>query len=226
MTQPRPDNVPLTPPPWDMAGQAYIVSVRLPEDVIERESFIPAGLSRASRGTTAHMMFVDYTQSTIGPYHELLYLPGKFTFGNQRFLSITRIFVSTWVSVINGEKHWGIPKDRCDFEVSYGADGVDRIALTAADGTRFVEMELQARGLPLLAMGGVVPEKYRTLAQIKDGQRYTYAPKANGWFKFAKVKRWKFDSRYFPDLSKGKVVGAIKLTHFDLVFPPAQVTPA
>lgn len=225
MNQSRPGDIKLVPAPWELSGQAYVISVRMPREVLEHESFIPAGLAHASRSSTAYLMFVDYAQSNIGPYRELLYIPGKLRFGTDRFLSITRIYVSSWESVINGENNWGIPKDRCDFEVSYGKDGIERIALTAVDGTRFAELELQTRGLPLPALGHLVPERYRKLAQLKDGKRYTYAPKARGWFKFARVRNLKFDSRYFPDLSKGTAVRAIKLTHFDMVFPVARITP-
>ena len=221
----RPGNIPLAPAPWRLKGQAYIITLRLPREQLERDGFIPAGLRLASRSGIAYAMFVDYSQSDVGPYHELLFVPGKLWFGEERFPSVSRIFVSTWPSVVNGENNWGIPKDRCDFSVSYGEDGVDRIALTAGDGTRFAELELESWGLNLPGPGQLVPERFRTLAQLKDGKRYTYAPRFKGWFKLAKLRRWRFDSRYFPDLARGTVVSAVKLTSFDLTFPIARVTP-
>lgn len=219
----RPENVPLKPAPWNLSGQAYVISVRLPAVQLERDSFIPAGLKRATRSRIAQVMFVDYAGSDVGPYHELLFIPGKLGFGTERFLSITRIFVSTWDSVINGEINWGIPKDRCDFQVSYGADGVDHVALTAADGMRFAELELQAHGPRLPAPGHWVPKRLRTLAQLRDGKRYSYTPEARGHFRFARVRNWRFDARYFPDLARGEVVSAVKLTDFRMIFPLAHI---
>ncbi len=225
MTVARPSDIALAPAPWDLSGQGYIVAVRLPREVLEQGSFLPPGLRRVGRSRLAYLMFVDYSNSDVGPYHELLYIPGVLDFGRRRNLSISRIFVSSWASVVNGENNWGIPKDRCDFAVDYGADGVDRVACTAADGTAFAELELQARGPRLPAPGHWVPRKLRTLSQLREGKVYSYAPEARGHVRFARVRNWRFDARYFPDLARGEVVSAMKITDFRMIFPVAEVEP-
>lgn len=226
MTQARPSDIALAPAPWDLTGQGYIVAVKLPREVLEGNSFLPPGLRRVGNSRLAYMMFVDYSKSDVGPYHELLYIPGVLDFGRARRLSISRIFVSSWASVVNGEQNWGIPKDRCEFAVDYGADGIDRVACTAADGTVFAELELQARGIRLPAPGHWVPRGMRTLSQLRDGNIYTYAPEARGHVRFAKVRSWRFDPRIFPDLARGEVVAAMKITDFRMIFPVAQIEPA
>lgn len=226
MTLARPSDIALAPAPWDLSGQGTIVAVRLPREVLEQNSFLPQGLRRVGNCRLAYMMFVDYSKSDVGPYHELLYIPGVLDFGRRRQLSISRIFVSSWASVVNGERNWGIPKDRCDFAVDYAADGIDRIACTAADGTVFAELELQARGPRLPAPGHWVPRGLRTLSQLRDGKLYTYAPEARGHVRFARVRRWRFDARIFPDLARGEVVAAMKITDFRMIFAVAQVEPA
>jgi len=225
VNQARPSDIALAPAPWDLTGQGTIVAVRLPREVLEQNSFLPPGLRRVGNGRLAYLMFVDYANSDVGPYHELLYIPGALDFGRRRQLSISRIFVSSWASVINGEHNWGIPKDRCDFAVDYGADGVDRIACTAADGTVFAELEFQARGPRLPAPGHWVPRGMRTLSQLRDGKIYTYVPEARGHVRFARVRHWRFDARYFPDLARGEVVGAMKITDFRMIFPVAEIEP-
>jgi len=216
-------SVPLAPAPWDLAGRGYVVAVRMPEPALEHGSFTPPGTQRIRGHRVALLMFVDYADSDVGPYHELLYVPGPLQIGPRRDLSITRIFVSTWASVINGENNWGIPKDRCDFDVRYGSDGVDRIALTAPDGTCFAEIELSASGLRWPAPGHWLPARWRTLSQLRDDQIYTYTPSARGHFKFARLRRWRFDPQYFPDLAQGKVIAAIKLTDFRMLFPVSKI---
>jgi len=225
MTESRPSSIALAPAPWDLSGQGYVFAVRLPQDVLDQGSFLPEGCTRAGRSRMAYAMFVDYSAGDVGPYHELLYIPGVLNVGRRRNLSISRIFVSTWASVVNGEVNWGIPKDRCDFDVQYGADGVDRVALTAVDGTVFAELELQARGPRLPAPGHWVPRGLRTLSQLREGQVYSYAPEARGHFRFARVRNWRFDARYFPDLARGEVVAAIKITDFRMIFPVAEIEP-
>lgn len=226
MSQLRPLSVPLAPPPWDLRGSAYLFAVKMPRELLDQGSFLPPGQVRAGRGRLVYAMYVDYARSDVGPYRELLYIPGPLRFGDTSRLSITRIFVSTWDSVINGEINWGIPKDRCDFSVAYDADGIDRVRLTAANGDTIAEMELESRGLRLPFPGHWVPERYRTLSQLREGKLYTYAPKASGRFKLARVRRWRFDARYFPDLAQGQVVSAIRLTDFRMAFPVARMEPA
>ena len=225
VNQARASDVALAPAPWDLSGQGYIVAVRLPREVLEQGSFLPPGLRRVGRSRLACLMFVDYARSDVGPYHELLYIPGALDFGRRRQLSISRIFVSSWASVVNGNRNWGIPKDRCDFAVDYGADGIDRVACTAADGTVFAELELQARGPRLPAPGHWVPRRLRTLSQLREGRIYTYAPEARGQVRFARVRNWRFDARHFPDLARGEVVAALKITGFRMVFPVAEIEP-
>lgn len=217
-------DVAVAPAPWDLLGQGYIFLLRLPQTVLDEGSFAPPGLQRAGRGQLAIAMFVDYAASNVGPYHELLYIPGKFRFDRQCHWSITRIFVSTWASVVNGQANWGIPKDRCDFEVHYGA--TDRVALSSDQGRPFAELELQAFGPRLPAPMAWTPRSWRTLSQVHQGQRYTYVPEASGGFRFARVRRWRFDPALFPDLAQGRVLAALRITDFAMRFPPARIEAA
>ncbi|ETV91168.1 hypothetical protein H310_14175 [Aphanomyces invadans] len=82
------------------------------------------------------VMLIRYTDSPVGPYDELLLVPGAFTPpspGNpiartnhmkETFLQahgllaarrVTRIFVSTEASLRNGRRNWGIRKELADF---------------------------------------------------------------------------------------------------------------
>lgn len=210
------------PAPWALKGQGYIFAVLMPEAVLERESFIPESLAGSRRGRLAYAMFVDYAESDAGPYHELLYIPGSFQFSDARRLSISKIYVSSWSSVVNGRRNWGIPKERCDFFVNYGADNVDRLRLIAEDGTVFASLELEHRFLRLPLPGHWAPGRLRTLSQHFEGTEFTFTPEARGHIKWAKVRHWEFDSRYFPDLARGQVIAALKVTDFNMVFPVAR----
>lgn len=211
----------LAPAPWDLAGQGYMFALWMPRDVLDRGSFIPPQTPRAGRGRIAIAMFVDYASSDVGPYHELLYIPGKLRFGDEARLSISRIFVSSQASVVNGRLNWGIPKDRCDFDVRYGAR--DQISLQTEDGHRFAEMELEAFGPRLPAPMQWTPRSWRTLSQVRDGKRFTYVPEASGHFRFARVRNWRFDPAVFPDLAQGRVLAAMKITDFRMRFPVSQI---
>lgn len=226
MNQSLPAGVPPVPAPWTLTGQGYVFVVRLPHEVLQQGSFLPAGCPRLGRSRLAFAMFVDYASSDVGPYRELLYIPGRLGIGGRRDLSISRIFVSTWASVVNGRSNWGIPKDRADFDFTAGPDGVDRVTVAAPDGTIFAELELQARGPRLPVPAHWVPRPLRTLSQWYDGRVYIYAPSARGHVRLARVLRWRFDARYFPDLARGEPVLALNVTDFRMVFPVARIEAA
>ncbi len=215
--------VPLAPAPWQLTGSGYIVAFRLPADLSEDALFIPESLRGKRKGTVAIMMFVDYAQSDVGPYHELLFIPGVFHFNNSWNRSISRIFVSTWESVVNGNINWGIPKDRCDFNVQYG-EQQDIISLTAEDGTNFAELTFRSSRWPRLpGTTRLIPKKLRTLGQHRDGKQFLYMPASNGHAKPATLVNARFNPAYFPDLSQAKVIQCVRITDFAMTFPVADV---
>lgn len=65
-----------------------------------------------------------HTQTSgVGPYRELLFIPGAFHINGRYTFSIPKIYVSTETSVNSGIKNWGIPKEVADFTVEDQADG-------------------------------------------------------------------------------------------------------
>lgn len=213
----------VAPAPWQLAGQGLIVAVRVPRE--ERQRFLPDDVVLASDAGLSFLMFVDYTSSAVGPYHELLFIPGIARIGDQRRRTISRIFVSSEASVENGRRNWGIPKDRCDFDVAYDADGGGRAALALEGASPFAELEFEARGPRWPFPGGLAPAALRTLAQAWEGRQFTYAPSASGHARFARVRHWRFDPAQFPDLAKGRVVAAMRITDFRMTFPVARIEP-
>lgn len=216
-------NVPLAPAPWDITGNGYIVAVWMPREVIDTNSFLPPDLAHTHRGRLALMMFVDYRESPCGAYKELLYIPGPLSFSSQRTRSITRCFVSTYGSVVNGRRNWGIPKDRADFRIYYGNDGIDRVRVQH-QGHPFAEFAFQEKGPSTPFNAALIPRFLRTFGQHWEGHEYVYTPSATGHVQWATLLDAQFDAAYFPDLSRGKVLAVIKARDFNMRFQPATIT--
>jgi len=220
-------DVPRCPAPWKLRGSAWIVALKLPPGAPARDAFLPQGLAGQGRGLAAYLMYVDYVQSDCGPYRELLFIPGAFPFGDgRRHLTISRILVSTWDSVVNGRDNWGIPKDRADFEVEQGLDGgrADRVRVLS-EGRELCELRLATlRFAPSLPVpGGLLPARLRTLAQSFRGRTYYYAPAAGGRARPGRLLSWRFDAELFPDLAAAPVLAAFKIESFRMTFPVADV---
>lgn len=224
----QPDNtlptVPMKPAPWRLAGQGWIVVMKLPDGAPARDAFLAPGLAGKGRGLS-FLMFVDYADSDCGPYHELLFVPGAFPFPDgRRHLTISRILVSTWDSVVNGRANWGIPKDRADFDVRYGIDGTREDRVTVRDGERVMaDLKFSSWPLSLPVFGGVVPAAMRTLAQRHGASDYYYAPSSRGWIRPGRLLSWQFDAALFPDLADARVIAAVKIPSFSMTFPVARI---
>src|SRR5829696_1207094 len=92
-------DVPSAPAPWTLTGEAYIVMLELPQPMLRERSFIPDALRDKLEGRYSLLMVVDYRSSNIGPYRELLFIPGRFRTRHGLCWSITKIYVSSWDSV-------------------------------------------------------------------------------------------------------------------------------
>lgn len=213
----------LAPAPWTLTGQGYLIALRMPNAILANCPFTSTTLRRSRRSTLSVAMLVDYDSSPAGPYQELLFIPGSFQFSDARRASISRIYVSTNASVVNGRRNWGIPKDRCDFAIDFNDSGVDRAHLRADNGDTIAEFLLSHSGPALPLPTQIVPKAMRTLAQLWEGREYTLTPSASGHGKWAKVIDWQFNADYFPDLAQGRCVGALKITDFTMTFPEPRV---
>lgn len=216
----------VAPAPWRLQGRGYIAMLRFDDGGVQQDRFLPPSLQgRRAASPYAWLMFVDYAQSDVGPYQELLFIPGRFPFEDGRkHLSISRIFVSSQASVINGRRNWGIPKELAEFEVRYGAEGLDRVKV-ARGGRVFAELEFKSYPLPLPFPGGLVPAGLRTLGQHRDGRSYIYAPSASGIVRPASLRRAWSDAAEFPDLARAKPVLAVAVSRFQMQFPLSRILP-
>ncbi len=213
---------PVHPAPWTLTGSGFVVALRAPAPGDPSDSFLPADLAASRAGRLAWLVFADYASSDCGPYRELLYIPGHCTFGARTCLTIGRIFVSTEVSVENGRRNWGIPKDCCTFDVDRTADGHVRVRLALA-GRTFADLTFRAYGVSLPVTTALVPARFRTLAQRREGRRYVYVPKARGKARPAELLAGWTDPALFPAISKDRVLFAVAADSFAMDFPIATL---
>jgi hypothetical protein len=213
--------VALHPAPWQLQASAYVFVVRMPDEVLDREAFAPPSLAGKRCGNTSYFLYVDYRASNCGPYHEMMVAPAAYDFGEDRYLSITRIYVSTYDSVVNGRANWGIPKDRADF-LREREGKIDHIQVSR-DGHVIADMRFKPFSLAVPVTSWLLPSGLRTLMQHWQGKSYRFALSAKGSMRLGKVIEWKFDPKLFPDLARGKVIAGAHFPTFDMTFPIPRV---
>jgi len=209
----------LVPAPWRLEGRGFMLLYRFSK-AFEGLS-IWSGLHRRSR--FGAVMVVDYSRSDAGPYRELLFLPGHFRSVWGTYPSITKIYVSTLASIVNGRANWGIPKERADFTIEEA--GRESHITVSREGETFAELVIARSGPCLPIHLGLIPRPLRTIGQPLDGTFYRTTPSGKGWVQRASLRTLEIDAEHFPDVGKARLLAAIAVPRFELVFPEARRNP-
>ena len=213
------NDIPRVPAPWKLKGNGYILLYKFSKKEIEHDAFLSPRFRENFRGGLAALMIVDYTESDAGPYRELLLIPGKFNYGKSVKNTISRIYVSTMESVVNGIENWAIPKNMAAFTITKNDDA--RTDVTVEDnGVTFFSIKLKTGRVPFPVHTAFMPFP---LVQEKDGKAYYTRFTGRGIGRLAKVLDVQVDKNYFPDISRKKPLLAIAVNPFEICFPVAEI---
>lgn len=219
---------PRVPPPWHLRGSGWIFVSTFEPWFLRRGGFLPPELEGTDgfEGQLGAVMLVDYRQSPVGPYRELLFLAGRNLRWRSHRFSITRIYVSTEESTVNGRENWAIPKQTAEFEVIPQKDGAQRV-IVLRDSLAEVDLTVApGKGFPMPAWSWAAPPSWRTITQFKDGRPLVTRMSGHGWLRPAKLLDFRSMPRLFPDVNQGKLVAGFQVKDFRLEFPkPRTLTP-
>ncbi|TFK38139.1 hypothetical protein BDQ12DRAFT_684030 [Crucibulum laeve] len=128
----------VAPAPWKLTCRSWIFLL----SPLSKSASFPAGFSAPNEadimttggefiGGPGQIQLVSYTDSPVGPYDELIYVPGRWKYANGNVgFRITRIYVSSKESTANGRRNWNIPKQVADFDYSPGTNGTTNFSVT------------------------------------------------------------------------------------------------
>lgn len=205
--------------PWSLKGKGYMILYRSTEKIISKDTFLPLNLHNKNKGGFSCIMLVDYTESNVGPYQELLFIPGKFSFNNLNRYTISKIYVSTRDSVVNGWENWAIPKELADFSFDERPSGYDEINVKIGNHN-FFYICLKEKLFKFPITTSLLPFP---LAQEKNGQLYLTKFQGKGYGKLASIRDCKINPVFFPDVSNIKHLIAIKIDPFKIQFPVPEI---
>jgi hypothetical protein len=211
-------NTKMISPPWSLTGSGYILIYRFNKEFIKAHGFLADFQKEKFKGGLGVVMLVDYQTSPIGSYHELLFIPGLFSFRNKKVFSISKIYVSTQGSVVNGVENWGIPKEQADFSWMKRTNG-DSVSVTVGD-TPVLQVDFTKKWFRFPLSTSLLP--LAILQQRRDEMAITQ-PSSKGIAHFAKAHNMKINSSFFPDLSRLRPIITLKIENFEMEFPKAKV---
>ncbi|MFN3850708.1 MAG: hypothetical protein ACK4NY_14840 [Spirosomataceae bacterium] len=206
-------------PPWNLKGNGYIFIYKFPREFVEKFGFLSDYQAESFDGFFGTVMLVDYAESGVGPYRELLFVPGMFNLNNKKIYSISKIYVSSYDSVWNGIENWGIPKELADFEVKK-VNQDEEIFEVSNNRKTFFKVHLRKRNFYFPISTKFFPLK---LAQkLRKDLLITNSP-ANGKATLAKVIDIEVDSQFFPDISLAKPLLVLAVKDFKMKFPIPKI---
>ncbi|KAF3903701.1 hypothetical protein AA313_de0208734 [Arthrobotrys entomopaga] len=114
------------PAPWDTTSEAWWFTCypitgnkKIYPGAVHPSNF-EAGGDEGFEGGIGMIQIVRYSQTPVGPYDELIYIPGVYKTPHSKTprYRITNIYVSSIKTTYNGRKNWNIPKRLAVFNFS------------------------------------------------------------------------------------------------------------
>lgn len=207
------------PAPWDLHGKGYIFIYKFSRDFVEKQGCVPDFLKGNFKGGFGSVMLVDYEDSDAGPYGEFLFIPGKFRFNGKKLDTISKIYVSTMESVVNGRANWGIPKEKADFRFKKLNDREEEITV-CVEGKKAAQFVIKSGKLSFPVSTKLLPFP---LVQEYEGRHYYTNFFGSGKGHFGNVKKAEIDGSLFPDVSGCKPIAVIRVEPFAITFPEAEI---
>ncbi len=218
-------------PPWRLRGEGFIFPLWADRAYNLERGFIRRELHDAYRGGFGAWMLVRYTSSPAGPYDELLYMPGTFRHRGRSYKRITRIFVSSELSLRGGVRNWGFPKELASF--SFVEEGNALRAEVSTGGRAFFRAEIHQRffSFPIASMSAppyllqsvlepVNEPEIGLVTQLGDHLRIPVLTWGRGWGRFASLVAAESDEALFPDVLKaGSARFGLACVPFQIRFP-------
>ncbi len=201
------------PPPWDLTGEGFIFPFLPNQKIIQK--WLTNANDLQYRGGLGAIMLVNYESSNVGPYYELLFIPGNFSKNSRNHKSITKIYVSSEVSVREGFKNWGIPKELAHFEWKKNKN-LYNIVITNETGK--ISFQIKKYFFPFPVTTAIYPisllqkssEKYLQTSFVGHGVGY-----------LSSLKKLEVEGEIFPNLLEISKLRfpCINVSPFTLIFP-------
>ncbi|KAH7335863.1 hypothetical protein B0J17DRAFT_668182 [Rhizoctonia solani] len=128
--KPAPDGFTDSLPPWSLQAEAWWIfsaiplpwqAKKLPQGALDVQEASSLQEFRATyQGGLGVIQLTRFHSSPVGPYDELIYIPGQMSYkvggSSASGRSITQIYVSSFAALVNGRRIWNTPKHLARFQ--------------------------------------------------------------------------------------------------------------
>jgi hypothetical protein len=210
----------IAPAPWSLKGKGFVLLYHFSHAFNSQYGFMEDWQQQAYRGWLGAVLLVDYEASNVGPYQELLFMPGLFRLGGRLAFSISKIWVSTEASVWNGHTNWGIPKELAQFSIQQTKKGATRFGVKN-EGGFFFDASIMPRGFSIPFTSKLVPAA--RIIQQKEQQLLLTAISARGRLQPASLQSIYAQPDFFPPVNRLRPLATLSVKDFAMQFPVAEL---
>ncbi len=211
----------IAPAPWELTGNGYVFLFKNSREFLTKNTLMSPYQQVNLKAGIGAMMLVDYQESPVGPYRELLYIPGIFKFSGHYVFSISKIYVSSMDSQWNGVENWGIPKEVADFDIEKTNEKEEHWKVSR-DDKPFFSINLSKIGLKFPVGTSLFPLR---IGQQKRESILITEPSAKGKGQLVKASKWYADPHYFPSCDDSTLLMSLAIQDFTMGFPVARRLP-
>lgn len=205
----------ISPAPWQLKGEGYLMLYRFSNEFLKKEGCISEKLKPFLWMNFGMVMLVNYQVSPVGPYGELLFIPGMFHYEGKYYWHISKIYVSSLDSVMNGRANWGIPKEMAEFKFESFEQGVKSAQVTVNGKMGFnCLFKDKSFGFPLST--SILPFQF---IQPLNGKEYVTHPNGSGKAFFSKSMELETGQGLFPSIETQTRLACLHIPNFSLAFP-------
>lgn len=210
------------PAPWLLTGHGMVLLYHFPGSFVEQYGFLEPYQEVAFKGWVGAVMLNCYQTANVGPYYELIFIPGLFFFKMRLSFSISKIYVSSTDSAWHGQQNWGIPKELADFKVTNLPDGSQIVEVgPPAPGQYFFRIHVKKWGWPLPFTSQLIP--LNRIIQQSSADLLLTKPRVRGQVQFCTVEHILVNPRFFPPINQLKPLASFYLPQFKMVFPAPKI---
>jgi hypothetical protein len=200
----------ITPAPWDLNGLGIMHFFWGPKRIDPFSGQEVSGIGG--------FIIARYDNSPVGPYNELLYIPGRHKVEGKSSFFISKIYVDSIDSVVSGQANWGIPKELADISIEKQGKNIEVKA--SFEGAPFFDASITHGRVSFPVTTKLIPIP---LHQDWKGRYYFTQFVGSGSGSFSKVLLSSVDDERFPDTRDFQSLATIVVDPFKLSFPLAKI---
>lgn len=207
----------IAPAPWQLTGHGHVFLFKYKREWAYEHGFLAPFQQNHLKLAVGGIMLVDYHSSNVGPYQELLFIPGLFKLRERYLFSISKIYVSSYDSLRNGVENWGIPKELADFKV-VTTGRQQEVWQVSREGRPIFSAHLKSKGWLFPVTTRLLP--FRIGQELRD-QLLITEPNVSGRCQWATLDSWHSDPAYFPPVHQLRPWLGLSIHNFRMTFPTA-----